>query len=137
MKELVKGYFPHFWNTAVNANYVGPLPSPEMYGADSMKNEARDAFLDWHKKETEAGTVFDMKRDLVKYCQSDVDILARCCMKFRDIFKKVSLFIIIIFFKANFTNSFLFSGNLSRPVLAHLDSGVSMQLCVPPQFHHV
>lgn len=36
-KELSKGYFPHFFNTAANTNYNGPLPDPEMYGADAMK----------------------------------------------------------------------------------------------------
>jgi len=36
-KELVKGFFPHYFNTAANASYVGPLPEPAMYGADAMK----------------------------------------------------------------------------------------------------
>jgi len=33
-----------------------------------------------------------MTRDLVRYCRSDVDILARCAMKFRDSFIKVNYF---------------------------------------------
>jgi hypothetical protein len=35
--EIKKGYFPHFFNKTENWNYIGPLPNPEMYGADSMK----------------------------------------------------------------------------------------------------
>lgn len=107
-KELAKGYFPHFFNKAKNADYVGPIPDPEMYGASAMKEgvfmfiivvylvkrkflsiEARKVFLEWHTSETSAGTQLDMQRDLVRYCQSDVDILAKCCMKFRDLFIQV------------------------------------------------
>jgi len=40
-----------------------------------------------------------MKRDLVRYCRSDVDILARCAMKFRDSFIKVNLFCIVFLLK--------------------------------------
>ena len=31
-----KGYYPHFFNTASNTNYVGPYPDPEFYGADCL-----------------------------------------------------------------------------------------------------
>jgi len=86
-QELAKGFFPHFFNTVENASYVGSLPDVSMYGAD-----ARDVFLKWHSTETAKDTVFDMQRDLVRYCQSDVDILARCAMKYRDSFIKVSFY---------------------------------------------
>jgi hypothetical protein len=48
--------------------------------------EARKSFLEWHDKETTAGYVFNLQKDLIDYCKSDVDILLKCCMKFRDIF---------------------------------------------------
>jgi hypothetical protein len=31
LKEA-KGYFPHFWNTKENQNYVGALPDPTYFG---------------------------------------------------------------------------------------------------------
>ena len=31
LKEIKKGYFPHFMNTAANQKYVGPYPPPSMY----------------------------------------------------------------------------------------------------------
>jgi len=36
-----KGYYPHFFNTASNLNYVGPYPEPEFYGADSVPADER------------------------------------------------------------------------------------------------
>lgn len=32
LKELKKGYFPHFFDTPQNQQYVGPLPAEEFYG---------------------------------------------------------------------------------------------------------
>lgn len=48
---------------------------------------ARKLFLDWHAQRTAEEYVMNLQNDLVAYCKSDVDILLRCCMKFRDIFK--------------------------------------------------
>lgn len=36
-EEIKKGYFPHFYNTADHWEYEGPLPDPQFYGADTMK----------------------------------------------------------------------------------------------------
>ncbi|XP_018574064.1 uncharacterized protein LOC108913080 [Anoplophora glabripennis] len=67
-----KGYFPHLFNTAANANYVGPLPAAEYYDPDNMKPEDRAKFLEWHEEHRD--DEFDMQRDLVEYCISDVEI---------------------------------------------------------------
>ncbi|KAK5645174.1 hypothetical protein RI129_006475 [Pyrocoelia pectoralis] len=83
-EELKKGYFPHLFHIEENASYVGPLPAVKYYSPDSMKPDARDLFLKWHDEHKQ--DVFDMQRDLVEYCRSDVDILKRSCMKFRDMF---------------------------------------------------
>ena len=39
-------------------------------------------FLKWYEEQT----TFDFQADLLKYCISDVDILRRCCGKFRSLF---------------------------------------------------
>jgi len=31
-----KGYYPHFFNTTSNLNYVGPYHEPEFYGVDCL-----------------------------------------------------------------------------------------------------
>jgi hypothetical protein len=43
--------------------------------------------MEWHAQQTADGYIMNLQRDLIAYCRSDVDILLRCCMKFRDIFK--------------------------------------------------
>ena len=32
-----KGYYPHFFNTANNLDYVGPYPEPKYYGVDFVR----------------------------------------------------------------------------------------------------
>ena len=83
LQELKKGYFPHFFNTAINQHYVGPYPLPDMYGVDSMSSQERESFLVWYSQRK--GEVFDFRKEIEAYCRSDVDILRRACMKFRQL----------------------------------------------------
>ncbi|KAJ8962384.1 hypothetical protein NQ318_018368 [Aromia moschata] len=77
-----KAYFPHLFNTIDNSNYVGPLPPLEFYSPDNIKPEERDKFLEWY--EAHKQDEFNMQRDLVEYCISDVEILTAACLKFRE-----------------------------------------------------
>lgn len=83
LTEAKKGYFPFNFNTEVNQNYVGPYPDPHYYGADYMSTKDRTAFLEWHTKQ--AGAVFNFREEMEAYCRSDVDILRRACLKFREL----------------------------------------------------
>ena len=85
--ELCKGYFPHLFNKEENQDYVGPIPCQNDYGVNFMKPEAREAFQAWHKEQVKSGYVFDFKEEIVKYCRSDVDILRKCCMAFREMLR--------------------------------------------------
>jgi hypothetical protein len=49
-EELKKGYFPHYFNTSENQDYVGPYPAAEYYGPDTMKETDRAEFYRWYKK---------------------------------------------------------------------------------------
>jgi len=40
-----------------------------------MTPDARDAFLRGYDEESAKNLVFDLRRELVEYCESDVDIL--------------------------------------------------------------
>ena len=88
LSEIKKGYFPHFFNTKENQDYVGPMPSMEMYGPDMMKRESRDEFVNWYHHQVTTHAVFDFRKEIMEYCRSDVDILRRCCLKFRTIFSE-------------------------------------------------
>ena len=88
--ELCKGYFPHLFNKEENQNYVGPIPPVAYYAHNTMKPEARETFLAWHKEQRESGYVFDFREEIVKYCRSDVDILRKCCMQFREMLRDIT-----------------------------------------------
>ena len=81
--ELCKGYFPHFFNKDENQEYVGPIPCQNDYGVNFMKPEAREKFMTWHQEQAENNYVFDFRHEILKYCRSDVDILAVCCKLYR------------------------------------------------------
>ena len=88
--ELCKGYFPHFFNKDENQEYVGPIPCQDDYGVNYMKPEAREKFMAWHQEQVENNYVFDFQHEILKYCRSDVDILAQCCKLYREMFKKAT-----------------------------------------------
>ena len=90
MTELCKGYFPHIFNREENQNYIGSIPPASKYLPDTMKPEAREAFLAWHKEQVESGYIFDFKKEIIKYCRSDVDILRKCCMEFREMLREIT-----------------------------------------------
>ena len=88
--ELCKGYFPHFFNKDENQDYVGPIPCQDDYGVNFMKPEAREAFMTWHQEQVDNNYVFDFRHEILKYCRSDVDILAKCCILYREMLKEVT-----------------------------------------------
>lgn len=81
--EVKKGYFPHFFNTLDNQNYIGTYPEAQFYGEKYMIEEKRKTFFEWYNKVKDS--VFDFQRELFDYCESDVDLLAKGCLAFRRI----------------------------------------------------
>jgi hypothetical protein len=90
LKELKKGYFPHFFNTTENQNYIGKIPDTKYYGVNSMKPKEREEFLEWHKQKRKENYLFDFKKELYDYCNSDVDILRRGCLELRNQFLEIA-----------------------------------------------
>ena len=86
LDELRKGYFPHLFNKKENQNYVGPIPCEPYYMPNEMKPKDREAFQKWHKEQRRNNYVFDFAKEITEYCASDVDILRRSCMEFRELF---------------------------------------------------
>lgn len=60
------------------------MPDISHYDPDGMKPAARLEFLEWYEKHK--GDHFNMQKEIVDYCESDVDILCQSMMKFRGIF---------------------------------------------------
>lgn len=88
LKELKKGYFPHFFNTPLNQNYVGPYPAKEFYGFETMSVSDNAAFQSWYEQQRDK--TFDFNQELRDYCKSDVDILTKACLTFRELFIKIT-----------------------------------------------
>ncbi|KAE8580551.1 hypothetical protein XENTR_v10024459 [Xenopus tropicalis] len=77
-----KGFFPHFFNTAENQNYIGAMPSKEFYGYEYMMPDEQADFIAWY--EANQNNVFDFQYELKKYCIQDVKILKQACACYRD-----------------------------------------------------
>ena len=88
LTELRKGYFPHRFNVPENQTYVGPYPPPHFYSPEHMRQVVRDDFEAWHRQRD--GELFDFRKELEAYCESDVDILQRACGVFRKLFCEYS-----------------------------------------------
>jgi hypothetical protein len=89
LAELKKGFFPHYFNTEANQNYVGSMPAKELYDYKHMRNEKRIEFLEWY--EIHKNSTFDFKKEMHEYCKSDVDILRKACIKFRAEFLEIAI----------------------------------------------
>ena len=51
-----------------------------------MKPDERAKFLKWYDDHVSENYIFDFKKEILKYCRSDVDILRRGIMKLREDF---------------------------------------------------
>ena len=85
--ELCKGYFPHRFNKEENQNYVGPIPCQNDYGVNFMKPGEREAFIAWHDEQVANNYRYDFREEIIKYCRLDVDILRKCCLLYREMFR--------------------------------------------------
>ena len=56
------------------------------YGYNQMKSDEREKFLKWYEERVNNNYVFDFNKELIEYCRSDVDILRRSMIKFREDF---------------------------------------------------
>ena len=86
--ELCKGYFPHMFNKEENQNYIGPIPCQNDYGVNFMKPGEREAFIAWHDEQVANNYRYDFRQEIIKYCRSDVDIMRKCCLLYREMFRK-------------------------------------------------
>lgn len=102
--ELAKGKFPHLFNTPERQTYVGPLPplvglgNEDYWGIKMIRSEKeKSTFLRWYEEQQglychcEESSVcdctlmkWDLRQELVKYCEMDVAVLAEIIRLYRD-----------------------------------------------------
>ena len=89
LAELKKGYFPHFFNKAENYGKIfNGLPPIETYGFASMSKDKQEQFLKWYEQNQLLS--FNFEQEMLQYCQSDVDILRRACLYYRQLLMEVT-----------------------------------------------
>ena len=86
---LKKGYFCHSFNTKSNENYVGPYPIPDLFGVANMTPEDRNDFFCWYDNLPD-GALFDLQKEIVEYCNDDVNILREAALRFRRIVMNIT-----------------------------------------------
>ena len=89
LTELKKGFFPHFFNTQANQQYVGYIPDTHYFDPDGMSPKRRAEFLTWHAEQVANRYIFHFRNELISYCQSDVRLLKQGCMQFQRQFKSI------------------------------------------------
>jgi hypothetical protein len=65
-----KSWYPRYFNTQVNPDYVGKIPNVSYYDIDEMSAGEREEFLAWY--EGQQAELFDNRRVLAAYCLGDV-----------------------------------------------------------------
>ena len=87
LDKIKKGWFPHYFNTSCIEKLMSPYPSLEMYGVDSISPGHRDVFLQWYSL---IEGDFNFREEMREYCVSDVDILHRTCIKFKNLILSIT-----------------------------------------------
>uniref|UniRef100_A0A7E4ZXQ3 DNA-directed DNA polymerase n=1 Tax=Panagrellus redivivus TaxID=6233 RepID=A0A7E4ZXQ3_PANRE len=78
---MEKQFFPHKFNTRANLNAcLDQLPDAKFYEPNGMTEKQRKLFSKWYSKHRTSK--FDMKKELVSYCELDVAILRKGIMAF-------------------------------------------------------
>lgn len=75
--QFKKGFFPYRFNTPENQQYVGRIPDRSYFDPGHMSVKKRRAFDAWYAEQETAQEPYDFHRELVAYCVSDTQILAR------------------------------------------------------------
>ncbi|CAI5452334.1 unnamed protein product [Caenorhabditis angaria] len=102
IKEMAKGFYPHFFNTPENYGKVlNELPPLEYYNVLSMQNP--EGLIKFHEKNRMQK--FDCDGERLKYCQSDVQITMAALKKFCEVCEQI--------FGKGFTNLKSEGGNIS------------------------
>jgi len=122
-----KLWYPHYFNTEENLDYIGPIPYVSDYGANEMSEAERREFLAWYEGQKQA--VFNNRRVLEAYCQDDVTVLRQACRVLRQEFIQIGN--IHVFTEAitiaSACNKVLRKRFLKPDTIAHPDGRIQLQ----------
>ena len=90
LKNIKKGFFPHWFNTKENWDYEGPMPPLEVFKPERMSVSGYEEFMKWYQEQVANNYVWNQKAEMKAYCISDVDILRKCCITFRELYIDIS-----------------------------------------------
>ena len=85
--QASKSWYPHYFNTEENLDYVGPMPDIAYYGVDEMVVGEREEFLAWY--ETRKSRPFHNKQVLETYCHDDFTVLRQAYRVLRREFLQI------------------------------------------------
>jgi hypothetical protein len=77
---VTKSWYPHYFNTKANLDYVVPMPDKSYYDFNDMNHA-------WYQERD--GRVYHKKRVLEQYCQDDVTVLRQACQIFGRDFAEI------------------------------------------------
>lgn len=82
-----KGFFPHLFNHQKNYSYCGKIPDLQYFDVENLSPSKKQEIQNWHSNWIGE---WNLKEELEKYCQSDVNILMQAMMTFRTDFKQIT-----------------------------------------------
>ena len=88
LTELKKGYFPHKFNREENLNYEGLIPDLKYYETNCMNIKKKEVVEKWHTEELLKGEIWNFRKELLEYCESDVKLLKEGCLTFATDFEQ-------------------------------------------------
>lgn len=87
---FAKGFYPHTFNKPENRFYKGPLPARDHFHPEEMKDDEKAEFEKWYQQQlidqqqyretTGRDDFYDHYKEFVKYCESDVVVLAEALL---------------------------------------------------------
>jgi len=90
IKELKKGFYPYWFNSIENMNYVGDMPERKLFTPNKMDSKKRKEFNEWYDNKIKNDYVWNHREETKGYCISDVDILRRSCEIFRQLYIEIA-----------------------------------------------
>lgn len=88
----LQGFFLLAYNRVENFSYRGVYPSADQYSPDDMPEKKREKFLAWHTEKIRENAACDFHEEVVRYCESDVQLLKEGCLKVIEEFEEIAGF---------------------------------------------
>ena len=77
-----KGCFPFLFCSEKNLNYVGKIPERNFFFTHTMSQSALEEFQLWHSLQQKSPDEWNFKKEMLKYCEQDCQILRQACLLF-------------------------------------------------------